>query len=170
MDVTEIYACILLGSIGLLVIIRVLMMLSYQTRRSLYGRILRQFVYPRLLRQDWFLNPTRAEFVLYALHWTMTAFFNLYRVDSIAEAGLRAGSIALVHLVPLLAIPQLSMWSHYLGLSLSACQAAHRAFGYMATAQGIFHAIVSIQETSIRAPSLASNVVVSRHVPSRSCS
>lgn len=161
MEIVQVFACALLGSIVTFALVRMFYLFSNKLGRFIYPKLLRHVIYPRLFRQKYFFNPSRIEFALWSLHWAVTGFCNLYRIGSLAEAGLRAGSIAMIHLIPLLAVPQLSMWSHYLGASLSACQSAHRAFGLMAAAQGIFHACIAIQLPSIATPFLASSVTVS---------
>ena len=149
MDIVQILACVLLGIPALWISFRVMLSCWTTTCRSFYGKLLRYLIYPRIFPQWHHINPSRLDLLLHVTHWAFTGFCNVYNVRSVTEAGLRAGSIAVVHLVLLIAAPQLNFGADVLGLSLAVFYRVHRAFGIMATAQGVFHSAVYLRSASI---------------------
>lgn len=153
MDIKREFACAVLGPCALFILFHLLSLISQFARRRLYTRLLHYVIYPRLFPGRHLINPTRAEVGLHLAHWALTAFCNIYGIATISQAGLRAGFIAIVHLVPLLAASQMSFVSSLSGASLSTVLSAHQSFGHMAAAQGIFHSIVSFHALPL--PTLA---------------
>ncbi|GIZ48204.1 hypothetical protein CKM354_001127400 [Cercospora kikuchii] len=151
MNVQEIYTIVLLSLIGLGLLRRSLQQLYTLVWRPGSQIILRYLVYTQVFRPGHLigLNPTWAEALALTAHWAATAACNAYRVRSLAEASARAGQLALVHLVPLISVRQLSFASHVLGWSLRKCHFIHGSLGIMATAQGIIHAVIALQERRI---------------------
>lgn len=161
MDLSDIFASILLGGIGVVICLRAVLRLLHHTHRRALMWLLRHAVYPRIFQGQHFINPSRAEVTLHALHWAATAFCNFYDIHSIPDAGRRAGTLAIIHLAPLLATSHLSFVSDLMGLSLAVSRAIHRAFGIMAAIQGAFHTAVAFGLGSEMLPGMASAVMVS---------
>lgn len=145
----RILSCVLLGTIALMCLYRISLHLYRHYYKGLRARFFLHIVHPRLFSRPFLLNPTRADTILYLVHWTATGICNAYNVGTLAEAGLRAGKIALIHLVPLFAAPHLSLSSDLLGWTLASSYRLHRALGLMAAAQGIFHCAISIHAIPI---------------------
>jgi len=149
MEIPNAYSLAFLSVLASLVCLHTMSSIWSKFHRSLYGILLRHIVYPRIFPGMHLINPTRSGVFLYVIHWATTLFCNIYRVQSIAQAGLRAGRISIVHLVPLIASPQLSFNSDLMGLSLSTFKHLHYACGVMATAQGLFHSLASIRSLKL---------------------
>lgn len=76
------------------------------------------------------------------LYWGGTLVVNVFRVRSLPEAASRAGSIALLHLIPLMAGNRLSFVADMIGLSLRTFQYLHNTMGLMVSAQLICHVVL----------------------------
>lgn len=95
-----------------------------------------------------FFGPTtRWETILILLYWTGTAVCNVIGVKSLPEAGLRAGSISVFHLIPLLLSDRLRFAADLFGLSPQLFQKSHTSLGFMATAQGVIHVAIFLSKT-----------------------
>jgi hypothetical protein len=62
----------------------------------------------------------------------------------ISQAGLRAGTLAVINLIPVFAGPYLSTLADLLGMSLSMFRQIHRSAGVTAVALAIFHVLVMV--------------------------
>jgi hypothetical protein len=164
MDLLSIFATILLGSLGLVLVTRTLWICFIRTQRTLFATVYRHFVYPRLFPGQHIFNPSRSEVFFHLVHWAGTVFCNVYGIHSISDAGQRAGNLALVHLAPLLATTQLSFASDLMGLSLTVTRSIHRAFGLMAAVQSAFHTTVALTADRQPQPQLIPVVTVSTTV------
>ena len=65
-----------------------------------------------------------------------------FRASTISDAGLRAGSLAVVNMVPLFAGADLACFADQLGISLRAARVVHRSAGFMAFSLGLLHVLV----------------------------
>ncbi|EDN03776.1 predicted protein [Histoplasma mississippiense (nom. inval.)] len=90
-----------------------------------------------------FSPVTRSRAVLHALHLASTFACNVVGVNTLREAGSRAGSLALLHVTPLFFGQQFSLAAELLGVSLKAYRLLHKAFGIMAVVQSTLHVIIS---------------------------
>ncbi|EMC97298.1 hypothetical protein BAUCODRAFT_23621 [Baudoinia panamericana UAMH 10762] len=144
MDLILIIAIILLGPLLLASTLRLALRVGRHCSRKAYIWLLYHVVYPRILPGDMHLvNPSRAEILLLLLHWSITGFFNAYDIHSRTEFSRRAGQIAVLHMLPLLASQPLSLLADILGMSLHTLLYGHTVFGVMAALQGVLHAIFS---------------------------
>lgn len=153
MELQKIFAAVFLGFFAVVFSSRNIRLGVRLLWRPLSTRFLRYVVYPRIFyKRRWrYLNPTRAELLLYVAHWATTITFNAYGIRSLSEASLRAAQIGTVHLLPLLAFRQLSFAADIFGFSLRSFYAIHRSVGIMATLQGIFHTAIALQGSKITA-------------------
>lgn len=62
----------------------------------------------------------------------------------LSQAGLRAGTLSIVNLIPLFAGPHLSTLADLLGISLRTIRQIHRSAGIMAVLLAGFHVIVAL--------------------------
>ncbi|KKA24863.1 hypothetical protein T310_1131 [Rasamsonia emersonii CBS 393.64] len=69
-------------------------------------------------------------------------------VHSLTEARSRAGSLAMLHLVPTLFSPHLSQAADYMGLPLLAYYHLHGALGLMAFLQSVVHMVAAVRDVS----------------------
>jgi len=164
MDPSQILAYILLGAVSLAVVLRLYRFLAHGPFRRLVSWILHYVVYPRLFPGHHLFNPARINAIMYCLHWTGTLFCNIYRIGTLTEAGRRAGSIAMVHLVPLLATPQLGICAEIFGLSITSIRLLHEAFGLMAAAQSGLHTAVAMHDNLLTTPSFIFKLIVGHQV------
>ena len=105
----------------------------------------RHLLLPTVFRGRHIINPTRVEVLCHLLHWTAAIIYNTWNVDSINQAALRAGQLALIHLVPLLITYQLAFVSSVLGISLNIVGKVHQSLAVMALVQGILHSVLHLQ-------------------------
>jgi hypothetical protein len=81
---------------------------------------------------------------LHLLHFGCTLACNIVGINSFTAAQSRAGSLALLHLIPLLITPHLNMAASIFGLSLPAYRHVHQAIGLIAVLQNIIHIVVAV--------------------------
>jgi hypothetical protein len=91
------------------------------------------------------INPTRVEVLCHLLHWTAVIVYNTWNVDSLGQAALRAGQLAVIHVVPLLITYQLGFVSNILGLSLNVVRKVHQSLAVMVLVQGMLHSVLHFQ-------------------------
>ena len=88
-------------------------------------------------------------------------------VSSIATAGVQAGNLSLINLIPLFLGPHLSFLADILGVSLSTFRRIHRSAGLMSLGLVLFHALVIVTSSTAFTLSNAKNlsaVVVSTQI------
>jgi hypothetical protein len=89
-----------------------------------------------------------AQIICVIAHWGITAFYNIFRVQTISQASTRAGQLGLLHVIPLLSPMQIVFSSHALDISLINAEYTHITLGSMAVIQGCLHCILNYaQET-----------------------
>lgn len=144
MDVTQFYAIVAGGIIGLLLIVRfVIRVIQFLQPWSIL--LLRHALYPFLLKRHRFLGPwTRAEVSLQLLYLAVNIFCNSFGVSDVKEAGARAGTLSLINLIPVYFGVHLSFLGDLLGISLPAYRFAHGSTGTMSVMLGLFHVIVNV--------------------------
>ncbi|PYI33125.1 hypothetical protein BP00DRAFT_367459 [Aspergillus indologenus CBS 114.80] len=150
MNVLMIYTYFLPGAIGLLFLHHfILFILKFLLNPALFYLFTRYIVLPYIVRRSLFWSPiSRGAAFIHILHWSGTLICNILGVNSAGAARSRAGSLALLHLVPALWTPQLSFGAHFFNLSLSAYNRFHRAFGWMALIQCGVHIIFAVRTYS----------------------
>ncbi|KFY21433.1 hypothetical protein V493_07417 [Pseudogymnoascus sp. VKM F-4281 (FW-2241)] len=149
MQVTLAYA-IALG--GLLFIPVVMKLLPFSpivippTWRSVRKGI-RYLTYPYYIHRHQFLGPwTRADIIIYLVYIAANSLCLVFQrpVPTIMQAGLRAGNLSLINLIPLFLGPHISFLADIFGVPLTAFRAVHRSAGLMSCAMVIFHAVVMV--------------------------
>jgi hypothetical protein len=91
------------------------------------------------------INPTRVEVLCHLLHWTAVIVYNTWNVDSLGQAALRAGQLAVIHMVPLLITYQLGFMSSVLRISLNVVGKVHQSLAVMVLLQGMLHSVLHLQ-------------------------
>ena len=113
----------------------------FQDRTLFY--IFKYLIYPTLFRRRRFVAPfTRWQILWTSIYWLCTSAYNIVGVSSLPQAGSRAGSLAALHLIPLLFSNRLSFAADMLGLSLQNYLGLHRSIGIMAFLQALIHTIL----------------------------
>ena len=66
-------------------------------------------------------------------------------MDSLGQAALRAGQLAIIHIVPLLITYQLAFVSSVLRISLNVVGKLHQSLAVIALAQGMLRSVIHLQ-------------------------
>ena len=112
-----------------------------QNRTLFY--ILKYLIYPIFIRRTRLSGPfSRWRAILTIAYWIGTAACNLIGVKTIAQVGKRAGSLATLHLVPLLFASRASFAADLLGVSLQTFLSFHTTIGLMALVQSVVHTAI----------------------------
>jgi hypothetical protein len=82
---------------------------------------------------------TRAIVALHLVYIALNVFCLGFQASSASKAGLRAGTLSLINMVPLFAGPHLGFLADMLGLSLTSFHRIHRSVGWMSFAMEILH-------------------------------
>lgn len=110
----------------------------------------RQIVRRRLWRRRALWGPMGCfRMFLHILHVAGTLVCNVVGVHDWSEASLRAGSLALLHIIPTLVSPHLSLVAHYMGVPISIMNIFHVSAGFMVLLQSVIHVIISIKTVSL---------------------
>lgn len=107
----------------------------------------RHLRYSYVLDRHQFLGPwTRAQvliqLVYIALNVLCLVFRDIFHVLTIADAGQRAGTMALINMIPLFAGLHLTALSDALGTRLATVRLLHRSASLMASALALFHILI----------------------------
>ena len=115
-------------------------------RLAKYGWIwaLKYLIFANLLDRHRFLGPwTRAGVLVHVLYITVNLFCLVFRVSEVSQAGLRAGSLSLINMIPLFAGPHLSFLADLLGISITTYRNIHRSGGIASIVLGLCHIVLS---------------------------
>ena len=101
-----------------------------------------------LVRRHRFLGPwTLADVIIQLIYIASNSFCLGFRVSGVKKAGIRAGILSLINLIPLFLGPHLGFLADILGISLSAFWRIHRFAGLMSLGLVFFHALVIVSST-----------------------
>ena len=140
MENTGIYAVVLVGIFGILFIVAQLPI------RTIYIFILKGLAYTFILRRHRWIGPwTVGAFILQVSYITANLTCIVFPVSSLADAGLRAGRLSLINMIPLFLGPHLGFLADFFGLPVRAFHKVHCSCGTMATGLMAFHAAVMAQ-------------------------
>lgn len=152
MDPTLAYAIALGGVFVALILVNLLHLqhltfLAYlpTSARASVHRWWRYSVYPYLVHRRGLLPPFTLVDLLIQLIYIAGNSFSLAYGSTIENAGLRAGTLSLINLVPLYLGPHLGFAADLLGLSLRAFRYIHRSAGLMSSGLALFHSVVVIK-------------------------
>ena len=131
---TQAYALTAGGILAIVLIARlftnIYRFLLYRTTFSL----LRHFVCPLVLRRHGLFGPmTRYQLFLQLCYLIGTFVCNSIGVGSLAQAGLRAGSLSAIHFIPLFFGGHLSFVADIIGVSIQNYRSIHGSIGFMAS-------------------------------------
>ena len=123
-------------------------MWSYLSRwvqnRTLFY-VLKYLIYPVFIRHNrLFSSFSRWHTLLLLSYWIGTAACNLVGASTVLQIGERAGTLATLHLIPLLFSSRGSFAADLLGISLHTYTRLHKCIGIMALLQSLIHTAIFI--------------------------
>lgn len=151
MAVLVIYTYVAAGILFLLLLQRyVRHILKFLFNPCLFVLFSRHLMLPYLFHHQRFWGPIswlRAGLHMLNLGGTLTC--NITGVHDISTARSRASSLAVLHLIPLLFVPNLSIAAEIFGFSLSVYHHFHHALGWMTILQVALHVTFAIYKTAL---------------------
>lgn len=169
MEITLAYAIALGGVLLLPLLLNLLPWLPYLSfsTPSFIQQALRYLKYPYIIRRHRFVGPwTCVDIIIQIVYIASNSFCVGFRVSSIEKAGVRAGHLSLINMIPLFLGPHLGFLADILGISLSMFRLMHRSAGLMSFGLVLFHVVavlLSHAMFSLRGIANISAVVVSNH-------
>ena len=107
--------------------------------------VFKYLIYPLLIQRRRCLAPfTRWQLLWTVIYWGLTLVCNLIGVRTMSQAGTRAGSLSVLHLIPLCFAGRLSVAADLLGLSWRTYVTLHSSIGVMAFLQALVHALIFV--------------------------
>jgi hypothetical protein len=144
MDISLVYAIVMGGSFCLLLFINSLPLIA-RLIRYLSPLVSKRLIYPYILYRHRLLGPWSGADILVQLICIAGNICCFEFWDTtISKAGLRAGTLATINLIPLFAVPHLSTLADQLGVTLSTFRQIHQSVGEIAVILTIFHLLVMI--------------------------
>lgn len=143
-DVTKGYA---IAAGGILLILLLIQLLPYigKLATGVWLWISKHFIYPYALDRHRAVGPwSRAAVLIHLTYVTLNVSCLSFRVSSTSKAGLRAGTLSLINLVPLFIGLHHSFIADILGISLSSLRHVHRSASWMASSLALFHLLVAV--------------------------
>jgi hypothetical protein len=151
MNPFTIYAIIVGGAFATLFLQHATGLSSILLRSRLAKKAFKYLAWSVIVSRTRFTPPvTRGDVVAQLLYWGGTLLVNTFQVRSLSEAASRAGSIAILYLIPLVAGSRLSFAADRMGLSLRTFQYLHNTFGLMVSAQLISHVVLVARIGGVR--------------------
>ena len=146
MDITLIYAAVVGGLLGSLVIINFLSRHPFlPTSARLLFRGARIFLtYPYIIRRHGWWAPWTLGDIIIQLVYLGINLYCLGCSKNVQKAGLRAGILCLINLIPTFLGPHIGFLADLLGLSLGAFRQMHRSAGLMSFGLVILHAVAAV--------------------------
>ena len=144
MDGTQIYALVAAGIFSMFILVH---FRKYLNRLVNHVFLLsRHLTYPRLVHRHRFLGPwSPAVVIMQLVYIAANVFCVTFPASSIAEIGRRAGTLAVINMVPLFAGPHLAFLGNILGTSLGTIHLIHRSAGIMTFSLSIAHVLVKAE-------------------------
>ncbi len=144
MNIPQVYAIAAGGVFVLLLIMKSLSSVQHLFH-ALAILVAKHLTYPFLIRRHRLLGPwSRADVLLQVTYFMINMLCLTFRVGSVKEAGVRAGTLAMINMAPLFFGFHLSFLADILGISLSDFRRIHRMMGWMSLLLGLVHALVVI--------------------------
>ncbi|KFY32042.1 hypothetical protein V493_00580 [Pseudogymnoascus sp. VKM F-4281 (FW-2241)] len=150
MDAIQIYAIAAGVTLCIFAFVNFLpLLIPLVTRVSIF--VSKHFRYPYILHRHQYLGPwTRAGVVIQLAYLAINLFcvfvvlsWEGLEAANFSDAGRRAGTLAQVNMIPLLAGPHFAFLADLLGLSLKTIHGVHRSVGWMTAALVFLHAMAA---------------------------
>lgn len=140
METLEIYALTAGGLVVILLAYRFISFLSHQRYNGVVSLFFKHVLYPYVCRRFRYFGPvSRMQLIIQTVYWSATLVCNIFKVKYLSEAGLRAGTLSVINLVPLLLANPLGFAADILGLSLRHFLQLYGTIAIMTFLQGAFH-------------------------------
>ena len=155
MEASEIYALAAGGILVILLVYRFISFLFHQRYNGVVSLFFKHVLYPYVCRRFRYFGPiSRMQLIIQTVYWSGTLLCNVVKVKGLSEAGLRAGTLSVINLMPLLLANPLGFAADLLGLSLRHFLRLHGTIALMTFLQGAFHlsAILIRKRFSINDP------------------
>ncbi|KAG9248447.1 putative metalloreductase [Calycina marina] len=148
MDTSTIYAIVVGGSFCLLLLMNGFPLFA-RLIRYLAPLVSQHLVYCNVLNRHRLLGPwTRAGVMMQLIYFAGNACCLRFWDTTASQAGLRAGTLAVINMIPLFAIPYLGSLAHLLGVTLGTTRQIHRSAGVMAAVLTMFHVLIMMASQS----------------------
>ncbi|ELR09836.1 hypothetical protein GMDG_04319 [Pseudogymnoascus destructans 20631-21] len=153
MDAIQIYAIAAGGTLCIFAFVNLLpLLIPLVTRVSIF--VSKHFRYPYILHRHRILGPwTRAGVIIQLAYLAINLFCVLavlswddIKAANFSGAGRRAGTLAEVNMIPLLAGPHFAFLADLIGLSLKTIRGIHRSAGWMTAALVFLHAMAAASD------------------------
>ena len=145
MEILELYAIAAGGALVLLLGLRAFPWLVIRSSRfiALISGALR---HTRIIRRNRISAPwSYSDLILAFSYISINTFCVIYHTSSLAAAGSRAGTIALINIAPLYFSLHLATLADVFHVSLSTCRRSHAVIGYMSLALTITHLYLALR-------------------------
>lgn len=144
MDITQAYATAAGGIFFIFILVNCLPYVAQLIKHVSFFTS-KHLTYPYLLGRHRFLGPwTQAVVLVQLVYVTVNVFCLSFQVFTVSQAGLRAGTLSLINMIPLFAGPHFSFLADLLGVSVTAYQRVHRSAGLMSFVLALFHVLVAV--------------------------
>ncbi len=164
MDVIQIYATAAGGFFFVFIIVNLLSH-TVRFREKISLLTFKHLTYSYFLNRHRLLGPwSRTDVLVQLIYITINVFCLSFRVSTISKAGLQAGNLSLVNMIPLFAGTHLSFLADLLGFPLNSYRRVHRSAGLMVFALILFHVLVVVANRttfSLKVPEHLFGLIVS---------
>jgi len=144
MDITQVYAAVLGGSILLMFYINVHCYVV-SIVRAFSWVLSNHLVYPQIVRRHRFLGPwSRADVLLQLVYIAANFFCVGFGATTAHVAGVRAARLSLINLFPTFAGLHFGFLADFLGLRLSTYRYIHRSAAYMSCTLLVLHVLIVV--------------------------
>jgi hypothetical protein len=158
MDITKVYAIIIGSSFGLLLLINSLPLIV-RLVKYLSPLVSKHLIYRYVLRRHRLLGPWSRAGILVQLIYVAGNICCLKFWDTTtSQAGLQAGTLAIVNLIPLFADPHLGTLADLLGLNLRTIQYIHKSAGITTVVFIIIHILLMVASQPVSPLALLKNL------------
>ncbi len=139
-NASQLYAAIAGGIFAIIILTHLASRLIQVLKEHALVFFLKHILYPFCLHRHLLLGPwSRASLIFQQLYWAVTIICLTYKASSLSDAGMRAGTLSLINLIPLYSGLHLSFLADVLGVSVRTYTKLHGSIGVMSGALAIFH-------------------------------
>ncbi|KAL9129886.1 MAG: hypothetical protein Q9217_001786 [Psora testacea] len=146
MEITLLFAIATGSLIAFAFILRFWRTFGRALRKRIYVYLLRHVILPYAVRRYRFLGPwSYARLICYCVYLAVMAVGCSFRASSVELAGRRAGTLALINMLPLYLGFHLDLAAGLLGFPRSRYTIFHRAVGLMSVALCAVHSGIALR-------------------------
>lgn len=148
MDIYDAFAISFLGLFCVYFIYCLITKAALRTFPHIARWLTRHLIWPRVFNSRHAWDPTRAQLLVLLAHWSIVAFYNIFRVKTLSQASAKSAQLSLLHIIPLLIPSQVAYVSHILDIPLHQSRFVHTILGIMAILQGSVHCVLELLQRS----------------------